>query len=77
MSQLEVLLKKLMLYLGILGVVIIYSGFLYLFFTGDSSHLLPWYLLISPWICVYYGLSSEQQQETLSGLKSRFKWKIK
>jgi hypothetical protein len=70
---LEKLLKKIMLIVGLLGVVIIYGGFLYLLFTGRSTANLPWYLLLSPWICVYFGLTLAQQLAVIAWFKIKFK----
>ncbi|MBB1267769.1 hypothetical protein [Shewanella sp. SR44-3] len=61
-----------MLIMGLLGVVIIYGGFLYLLFTGRSTVSLPWYLLLSPWICVYFGLTQTQQLSAMTWIKAKF-----
>ena len=74
-AKLELILKKIMLIVGILGVVIIYGGFLYLLFSGRSTAALPWFLLISPWICVYFGLSHVQQVAVIRWFASKFSFK--
>ena len=74
-AKLEYLLKKLMLIMGALGVIIIYGGFLYLFFSGRSTAALPWFLLISPWICVFFGLSQVQQVAVFHWFSNKFSFK--
>ena len=74
-AKLELILKKIMLIVGILGVVIIYGGFLFLFFSGRSTAALPWFLLISPWICVYFGLSHVQQVAVINWFVGKFSLK--
>jgi hypothetical protein len=74
-AKLEQILKKIMLIVGILGVVIIYGGFLYLLFSGRSTAALPWFLLISPWICVYFGLSHLQQVAVISWFANKFSFR--
>nr|WP_240778502.1 MULTISPECIES: hypothetical protein [Shewanella] len=64
-----------MLFVGLLGVIVIYGGFLYLFFSGRSTAALPWFLLISPWICVFFGLSHVQQVRVLHWFSSKFTFK--
>ncbi|QIR16201.1 hypothetical protein [Shewanella aestuarii] len=66
-----------MLSVGILGVIVMYSGFLYLFFSGRSTAALPWFFLISPWLCIYFGLSQTQQVATLYWLKNKFSFSRK
>ncbi|MCL1159190.1 hypothetical protein K8B83_09880 [Shewanella inventionis] len=66
-----------MLIVGILGVLIIYSGFLYLFFSGRSTATLPWFLLISPWICIYFGLTQAQQIAVIYWFVNKFSFKKK
>ncbi|MGX9461728.1 hypothetical protein ACWXWU_10870 [Shewanella sp. A14] len=61
-----------MLVVGVLGVIIIYGGFLYLFFSGRSTAALPWFLLISPWICVYFGLTHIQQVAVIHWFSQKF-----
>lgn len=72
---LEKILKNIMFYMGILGVAIIYGGFLYLLFSGRSTQQLPWYLLISPWICIYFGLTTTKQFAVYSWFMGKFKGK--
>ncbi len=77
MAKLEYLLKKIMLIVGIFGVIIIYGGFLYLQFSGRSTAALPWFLLISPWICVYFGLTHVQQVGVIQWFVQKFTFKKK
>ncbi|MCE9678972.1 hypothetical protein LZP69_07195 [Shewanella sp. AS1] len=67
----EQLTKKLLLVVGVLGVVVIYFGFFYLLFTRPDEAILPWYILLSPWICIYFGLSQEKQLNTLLWLQQK------
>lgn len=71
-TMIEQWIKKLMLLVGILGVIVIYGGFLYLFFSGRSTAGLPWFLLISPWICIYFGLSQTRQLATINWFINKF-----
>jgi len=71
-STLELWIKKVMLVVGILGVIVMYGGFLYLMFSGRSTAGLPWFLLISPWICIYFGLSQTKQIATINWFKNKF-----
>lgn len=75
MAKLEFLIKKIMLIVGVLGVIIIYGGFLYLFFSDRSTAALPWFLLISPWICVYFGLTHVQQVAVIQWFVNKFTFK--
>ncbi len=68
----EKLLKKLMLIIGIVGVIVIYGGFFYLQFNAEHPNQLPWYILLSPWICIYFGLNPQQQLEVLQWFKKKF-----
>ncbi len=72
----EKLLKKLMLIIGILGVIVIYGGFFYLLLGFESTEYehtnhLPWYILLSPWICVYFGLNQQQQLDVILWFKKK------
>lgn len=62
---LEKLTKSLFLYVGALGVLVIYSGFFYLLLIGQNDALLPWYILLSPWVCIFYGLKQQQQKAVI------------
>ncbi|NMH64522.1 hypothetical protein [Shewanella salipaludis] len=73
MSWLEKWTKRMMLSVGILGVVIIYSGFIYLLLSGRSVAVLPWYLLLSPWICIFFGLDHARQFRVITWFVRRFK----
>ncbi|MCL1143364.1 hypothetical protein [Shewanella gaetbuli] len=64
-----------MLAVGIMGVLVMYGGFLYLFFSGRSTAALPWFFLISPWICIYFGLSQKQQIATINWFIQKFSFK--
>jgi pantothenate synthetase len=76
-TKLEYLLKKIMLIVGLLGVIIIYGGFFYLLFSGRSTAALPFFLLISPWICVYFGLTHVQQIAVIQWFVQKFTFKKK
>lgn len=67
---LEKITKRMMLIVGVLGVIVIYGGFFFLFFTGRSVEVIPWFFLLSPWICIYFGLTQVQQANVI-------KWFIK
>lgn len=73
MSWLENTIKKIMLWVGYLGVVIIYGGFLYLLLSGKDTRGIPWFFLLSPWICIYFGLSEHEQRSAIRWLLSRFR----
>ncbi|ABK48991.1 MULTISPECIES: hypothetical protein [Shewanella] len=67
---LEKITKRMMLIVGVLGVIVIYGGFFFLLFTGRSVEVIPWFFLLSPWICIYFGLTQVQQANVI-------KWFIK
>ncbi|ABO23541.1 MULTISPECIES: hypothetical protein [Shewanella] len=68
--------KTLMLIVGVIGVVVIYAGFFFLLITQSTASFLPWYILISPWLCIYFGLSGEKQRLTLLWLRRKlFFWR--
>ncbi|GIU26898.1 hypothetical protein [Shewanella colwelliana] len=73
----ERLTKRLMLLIGIVGVLVIYVGFFYLLFQQQGSATLPWYILISPWLCIYFGLNPQQQVNTRLWLKQKLPFKRK
>ncbi|MDF0535072.1 hypothetical protein KDN34_10725 [Shewanella yunxiaonensis] len=75
MHRLETGIKRFMLVLGGLGVVVIYGGFFYLLFSGRSTAPINWYYLLSPWLCVFFGLSKEQQHRVLQWFLNKFKGK--
>ncbi|WP_375087855.1 hypothetical protein [Shewanella youngdeokensis] len=75
MQRLEKAIKITMLAVGVMGIVVIYSGFFFLQFNDDYGFTLPWYFLVSPWICVYFGLEQAQQTASVNWLVSRFKLK--
>ncbi|QYJ77770.1 hypothetical protein [Shewanella acanthi] len=62
---LEKITKRMLLTVGVLGVVVIYGGFFFLMVSGRSVALIPWFFLLSPWICIYFGLSQTQQIKVL------------
>ncbi|QBF84963.1 hypothetical protein EXU30_17530 [Shewanella maritima] len=64
-----------MLLVGIAGVLVIYGGFLYLLFSGKPTSAIPWFLLISPWICVYFGLTRVQQIAVIDWFAAKFRKK--
>lgn len=70
---LEKITKRMMLIVGILGVLVIYSGFFFLLFTDRSLAVIPWFFLVSPWICIYFGLTQVQQLKVLNWFVQKFK----
>lgn len=72
-SEIIRLLKRAIFTVGVLGVVVIYSGFLYLTYTGRSIVNLSWFSLLSPWICIYFGCSAKQQTEIKAWFLNKFK----
>ncbi|MGI2260073.1 hypothetical protein [Shewanella sp. GXUN23E] len=62
-----------LLVVGIAGVAVIYGGFLYLFFSGRDTSGIPWFFLLSPWICIFFGLSDAGQRSALAWLLAKFK----
>ncbi|PIW62349.1 hypothetical protein [Shewanella sp. CG12_big_fil_rev_8_21_14_0_65_47_15] len=70
---LEKITKRMMLMVGTLGVLVIYSGFFFLLFTGRSLAVIPWFFLVSPWICIYFGLTQVQQLKVLNWFIQKFK----
>ncbi|WP_394133131.1 hypothetical protein [Shewanella maritima] len=73
MPSLEQIYRKLMLVIGAAGVLVNYSGFLYLFFSDRSTAALPWFLLVSPWICIFFGLTKVQQVAVLHWFAQKFR----
>jgi hypothetical protein len=71
MKVLEKLLKRLMLWVGILGLLVIYGGFFLLLLSGRSTAPVSWYFLLSPWICIFFGLTSNQQRQVLNWFKHK------
>nr|WP_228729964.1 hypothetical protein [Shewanella avicenniae] len=65
--------KKCLLWVGYAGVVVNYSGFLYLLFSGSSTIPFHWFFLISPWLCIYFGLPHQQQQNVIRWFLRKFK----
>ncbi|MCL2907778.1 MULTISPECIES: hypothetical protein [Shewanella] len=72
MHWLETGLKRIMLVLGCLGVVVIYGGFFYLLFSGRSTAAINWFYLISPWLCIFFGLSKRQQHQVIQWFLDKF-----
>ncbi len=70
---LEKITKRMMLIVGILGVVVIYCGFFFLLFSGRSVAVIPWFFLISPWVCIYFGLTQVQQVQVVNWFLKKFK----
>ncbi|EGM70663.1 hypothetical protein [Shewanella sp. HN-41] len=70
---LEKITKRMMLVVGTLGVLVIYSGFFFLLFTGRSLAVIPWFFLVSPWICIYFGLTQVQQLKVLNWFVKKLK----
>ncbi|WP_243883672.1 MULTISPECIES: hypothetical protein [Shewanella] len=73
MHWLEKQIKRLLLLVGIAGVMVIYFGFFYLLLSGRSTEPITWYYLLSPWICIFFGLSSLQQYRVLQWFCARYK----
>ncbi|WP_299787880.1 hypothetical protein [uncultured Shewanella sp.] len=71
MDWLEKVTRNIMLVVGISGVLVIYSGFLFLIFSGRDTSVLPWYLLLSPWVCVYFGLTRSKQLAVIEWFKQK------
>jgi pantothenate synthetase len=44
-------------------------------FSGRSTAALPWFLLISPWICVYFGLTHVQQVAVIQWFTHKLSFK--
>lgn len=62
-----------MLTTGVLGVLVIYGGFFILLFSGRSVAVIPWFFLLSPWICIYFGLTQMQQIKAVNWFIQKFK----
>jgi hypothetical protein len=75
MSWIEKATKGLLLLVGVIGVLVIYFGFFYLLFKPQSATTLPWYILLSPWLCIYFGLSADKQQKSLDWLMQKLMFK--
>ncbi|QYK02921.1 hypothetical protein [Shewanella psychrotolerans] len=71
----ERMTKRLMLFVGIVGVLVIYFGFFYLLFKPQASGTLPWYILLSPWLCIYFGLSVDKQRKSIDWLMQKLMFK--
>nr|WP_100067673.1 hypothetical protein [Shewanella benthica] len=71
MVWLEKTVRRLMLLVGGMGLIVIYSGFFYLMFKGTDTSFLPWYLLLSPWICIYFGLTQARQLAVILWFKQK------
>ncbi|WP_299495318.1 hypothetical protein [uncultured Shewanella sp.] len=65
MERLERATQWMMLSVGCIGIIIIYSGFFYFLFSSEQKNIIPWYTLLSPWICIYFGLSQQQRAGVL------------
>ncbi|MFT5705567.1 MAG: hypothetical protein ACI8SK_001527 [Shewanella sp.] len=72
MLWLEKMIKYVLLSVGALGVVVIYGGFFYLLLSGSSTSAIPWYGLLSPWICIFFGLAAHQQMSVIDWFKGQF-----
>ncbi|WP_153916074.1 hypothetical protein [Shewanella sp. TC10] len=75
MDRLEKAMRVTMLTVGIAGIAVIYFGFFYLQFNDQLGMTMPWYFLLSPWICVFFGLSQQQQVDTISWFTKKFSFK--
>ncbi|MGL4474580.1 MAG: hypothetical protein ACRCT7_09000 [Shewanella sp.] len=69
--------KRMLLVVGIAGVLVIYLGFLYLLISGRSTESISWLFLLSPWACIFFGLSTQDQLATLHWFKAKFSRKSK
>ncbi|MCL1052095.1 hypothetical protein L2755_21090 [Shewanella abyssi] len=72
MDWLEKTTKVMMLVVGYSGLLVIYFGFFYLIFSGESTAIIPWYILLSPWVCIYFGLSKRTQFEIMQWFINKF-----
>ncbi|PKG58599.1 hypothetical protein CXF83_08770 [Shewanella sp. Choline-02u-19] len=72
MDWLEKITKVMMLVVGCCGVLVIYLGFFYLMFSGKSTAIIPWYILLSPWVCIYFGLNKRIQFEIMQWFIKKF-----
>ncbi|MDB2386961.1 hypothetical protein N9W21_06415 [Shewanella sp.] len=72
MEKLEQITKWMMLIVGFSGLLVIYFGFFYLIFNGRSTAAIPWYILVSPWICIYFGLKRRMQTDIMQWFRSKF-----
>ena len=61
MDKLERATKWMMLVVGCIGLLVIYFGFFYLLLSGKSTAAIPWYILLSPWVCIYFCLCQKKQ----------------
>lgn len=61
MMWLEKATKWMMLCVGCTGILVIYTGFFYFLFSSEQANVIPWYALLSPWICIYFGLNHKKQ----------------
>ncbi|RTR34402.1 hypothetical protein [Shewanella atlantica] len=71
MDWLEKVTRNVMLFVGVSGVLIIYCGFFFLLFSGRDTSVLPWYLLLSPWVCIYFGLTQAKQLAVIEWFKNK------
>ncbi|MGL5358489.1 MAG: hypothetical protein ACRDBI_02055 [Shewanella sp.] len=62
----EKITRRMLLIVGCSGVLVIYGGFFYLLLNGLPWSQLPWIFLLSPWVCIYFGLSHLQQVRMLA-----------
>ena len=72
MLWLEKITKYMLLSVGVSGVVVIYGGFFYLLLSGRGTSAIPWYGLLSPWVCIYFGLPTHKQISVIDWFKGRF-----
>ncbi|WP_394202163.1 hypothetical protein [Shewanella waksmanii] len=61
MAWFDRITKTMMLVVGVMGLVVIYGGFFFLLFSGRNVAVIHWLFLLSPWICIYFGLTAQQQ----------------
>ena len=75
MIWLEKVIKYVLLSVGMLGVVVNYGGFFYLLLSGGNTSAIPWYGLLSPWICIFFGLPTYKQLSVIDWFKGQCYWK--
>ncbi|WP_254304085.1 hypothetical protein [Shewanella sp. VB17] len=71
MIWLDKMNKYLLLLVGVLGVIIIYVGFFFLLFSGLNTSVIPWYALLAPWVCIFFGLPTHRQVSVIDWFKRR------
>ncbi|WP_025820015.1 hypothetical protein [Shewanella marina] len=75
MDRLTRIVKQLLLGVGITGIVVNYAGFFYMLAVGFPISSIHWFFLLSPWLCVFYGLSDAQQAAVFKWFKHKGFWR--